>query len=59
LEWYQYLIKKGKECIDLDEPLFQITAITTHDPNCNILLFSISHTLADGYNFYNTNNNLQ
>jgi hypothetical protein len=47
----EHLVKKGKECVDQNEPLFRVTAVTTNS-NESMLVFSLSHTLGDGYTFY-------
>jgi len=46
-----YLVKKGFECVDRDEPLFHV-AILKHSETKFALLFSISHTLVDGHTYY-------
>ncbi|KAJ3313632.1 hypothetical protein HDV04_001642 [Boothiomyces sp. JEL0838] len=48
---YPYQVKKGKDCIDTNEPLFKVALVTT-DSSENMLVVSLSHTLGDGYTFY-------
>ncbi|KAJ3346667.1 hypothetical protein HDU91_006978 [Kappamyces sp. JEL0680] len=47
-----HLVKKGKNCVDKDVPLFKVLLITTGAQKENMLLFSLSHTLGDGFTFY-------
>ncbi|KAJ3001016.1 hypothetical protein HDV02_000085 [Globomyces sp. JEL0801] len=47
-----FQVKKGKECINVDEPLFRVTVVTTNQEDEFMVVFSISHTLADGFTFY-------
>ncbi|KAJ3059749.1 hypothetical protein HDU99_006226 [Rhizoclosmatium hyalinum] len=48
-----FQIRKGKECIDNDEKLFKVTAVSVGDSKAEtVLIVSLSHTLADGFTFY-------
>ncbi|KAJ3283970.1 hypothetical protein HDU79_008613 [Rhizoclosmatium sp. JEL0117] len=46
-------VVNGKECIDNDEKLFKVTAVSVGDSKAEtVLIVSLSHTLADGFTFY-------
>ncbi|KAJ3019994.1 UNVERIFIED_CONTAM: hypothetical protein HDU68_010406 [Siphonaria sp. JEL0065] len=49
----EYQVKKGKECVDKDEPLFRVTAVTAgNNQTPSLFVMSLSHTLGDGFTFY-------
>jgi hypothetical protein len=49
----EYQVKKGKECIDTDDTLFKVTAVSSGSSDVqDLLVVSMSHTLGDGFTFY-------
>jgi hypothetical protein len=54
------LVKRGKDCVGRDEPLFKVSLLPDADrPKDRFaLLVSMSHALADGHTFYAVHNML-
>lgn len=51
-------VKSGNDCSNKDEALFKVTLINVRNSTDVVLVFSMSHVLADGFTFYKLQNML-
>jgi len=51
-------VRKGGDCADKDEVLFRVSIVQVRGSDEVVLVFSVSHVLADGYTFYALQNML-
>lgn len=48
----RFSVKRGVDCIDVDEPLFRVVVVQSLAQKEFLLICSLSHVLGDGYTFY-------
>lgn len=53
-----FQVKKGSDCINKREKLFKVTLLKVKERNEIVLLWSVCHSIADGYTFYKLHNML-
>jgi hypothetical protein len=47
-----FTLPLGRDSIDRDQPLFQVTVFQNKTPGCSGMMVSLCHTIGDGFTFY-------